>query len=263
MGIALKFQDLISLAVRSEYSRNALFSKHKNLRLATAVINRGDKFAEMMDTEGHAFEFNANHHGDISDDESDDETNGEFSDGSENGSDGEDDRTASKESTLDESKGFPVRKEGDHLDLADLAFKNVSISPAYTKGIMTWLKRIQVESRGFELGTFKASLLGITMKEQSQKWPSLALGYISDVVMLVHTVFTDLLGEVTPNEGMRCSVESMLVEELRKRYGAAISHTEFLLKVELESNPATHNHYFNENLEKWCDLCSSYLAACD
>lgn len=221
MAIALKFQELASVAIRSEYSHSGLFSKRKDLRLATAVINRGDMFADRMGTAGHVFEFNTNT-ADIPDAEED----------------------PSEELSTDKHKGFNARTEIDHPDVADLAFVNVSVAPAYPNGIMSWLKKAQLESRGFELGTFKASLLGITMKEQSQKWPALALGYISDIVMLVHTVITELLQEITPNEAVRYGIENMLIDDLRKRYEAAISHAEFLLK-------AAHNHYFNDTLEKW------------
>lgn len=90
------------------------------------------------------------------------------------------------------------------------------------------------------------------MKKQSSKWSSLAFGYISDIIMLVHRMVTDLLKEVTPDDNMRVAIESLLIGELRRRYREAISLTEFLIQVELEGNPATHNHYFNDTLEKWC-----------
>jgi hypothetical protein len=35
-----------------------------------------------------------------------------------------------------------------------------------------------------------------------------------------------------------------------EKYTKALSHTEFLLDVELSGVPMTLNHYFNENLEK-------------
>ncbi|EEP79836.1 predicted protein [Uncinocarpus reesii 1704] len=66
---------------------------------------------------------------------------------------------------------------------------------------------------------------------------------------LLRTAF-DVLNEITPDERTRAGLESMLIDQLRNKYAAAISQTEFLLQVELESNPATHNHYFNDILGK-------------
>lgn len=221
--IALEFQHLASLAVRSEYSHSDVFDKYRSLRLATAAIKRGDIFADKMTTAGHVFSFNPDHRGDITEEDDLDET-------------------ALENLSLEESGNFDVRTEQDHPGVADLIFQNSSPSSAHTRGILAWIKKVHLESRGFELGTFKASFLAVTMKEQSRKWPSLALGYISDMVALLHTFITGLLKQVTPDETTRAGIESLLIDELRKGYQAAISHTEFLLKVELESNPATHNH---------------------
>lgn len=231
--IALDFQHLASLAERSEYSHSDLFDEHTKLRLATAAINRGENFAERMATSGHSFEFNSEEKIDKAM-----EVPNEI-----------DQEDLNREG---EYKSFGARTEQDHPDIVDLVHQNLPLSPAYGRGILPWLKKMHFESRGFELGTFKASLLGSAMKKQSLKWSSLAFGYISDIITLVHRMVTDLLKEVTPDGKMRVAIESLLIGELRRRYKEAISLTQFLLQVELEGNPATHNHYFNDTLEKWC-----------
>lgn len=236
-GIASEFQALVSVAIGSDYSTSDLF-KDTRLRLATAAVNRGDIFAENMATAGHVFQFNPGHQGDIPEEATDDINLESLS--------------------IGKSEAFSVRTEQDHLDVADLVYQNSPLSPAHAQGILAWLKKVHLGSRGFELGTFKPSLLGIAMKEQSRKWKSLALGYISDIVTLVHRMITDLLNQLMPDETTRVGIQSLLMDELRKKYQAAIHHTEFLIKVELESNPATLNHYFNDTLEKWCGFYLLY-----
>jgi hypothetical protein len=93
--------------------------------------------------------------------------------------------------------------------------------------------------------------LAVTLKRQSVKWRELALGYISDIITMVHAFVKDLLQHITPNENVRMGIESLLMDELTKKYQNAMSHVNFLLDVELEGTPATHNHYFNDTLEKW------------
>lgn len=233
MKMALEFQNLASQAERSEYSHSDLFDENTKLRLATAAINRGEDFAERMATSGHLFDFNTEQQVDETM-EIPDETDREgLSLGVEYGD-------------------FDTRTEQDHPGIMDLVHQNLSLPSAHSRGILPWLKGMHLESRGFELGTFKPSLLGSAMKKQSSKWSSLAFGYISDIIMLVHRMVTNLLNEVTPDDNMRVAIESLLIGELRRRYREAISLTEFLIQVELEGNPATHNHYFNDTLEKWC-----------
>jgi hypothetical protein len=68
---------------------------------------------------------------------------------------------------------------------------------------------------------------------------------------MVHSFVTDLLKHITPSENVRVGIESLLMDELIKKYQTAVTHVRFLLDVELEGNPATHNHYFNDTLRKW------------
>lgn len=117
--------------------------------------------------------------------------------------------------------------------------------------IHVWLKEVYRGARGFELGTLNSSLLAVTMKRQSMKWKSLALGYIADIVTLAHTFVVDLLRVVCPVERVQIGLISLLTDPLVENYKSAISHVDFLLEIELEGTPATLNHYFNENLEKW------------
>jgi hypothetical protein len=89
------------------------------------------------------------------------------------------------------------------------------------------------------------------MQQQAREWKDLALGYISDVVTLVHCFIVKLLKHVVPNQHVQDGLISLLLDELRKRYQTALAQTNFLMTVELDGPPATYNHYFNDTLDKW------------
>lgn len=89
------------------------------------------------------------------------------------------------------------------------------------------------------------------MKLQSGKWQSLALGYISDIVVITHRFVTDLLDVLCPISRVRHGIESLLMDSLIEKYSKAVSHVKFLLEIELNGTPATLIHHFNDNLQKW------------
>ncbi|KAI4219960.1 MAG: hypothetical protein L6R36_007963 [Xanthoria steineri] len=152
---------------------------------------------------------------------------------------------------VDEPEGkLEVRQVQDHPELKDLVHAPEKLPEPQHGSIHVWLKDVYRGARGFELGTLNSSLLAVTMKRQSTKWKSLALGYIADIVTLTHYFVTDLLRVVCPVERVQLGVMSLLSDHLLEKYDSAIDHVKFLLKIELDGTPATLNHYFNENLEK-------------
>ena len=48
--------------------------------------------------------------------------------------------------------------------------------------------KLQLRARGFEFVTFDVSLLPIIWKKQSSNWEALALGYVNDIISLVHSI---------------------------------------------------------------------------
>ena len=115
---------------------------------------------------------------------------------------------------------------------------------------MPRLEEVYKSSRGFELGTFDASLLPIVWKKQSLNWEALALGYLSDIVDIIHTFTMELLAGLCGDDRVSREVSNILLDALLERYRTAMDHTRFLLKVERDGTPLTTNHYFAENLEK-------------
>ena len=236
IDIAIHFQDIASAAARADYGLAAFFEKDKNLRLATAAVNRGAAFASTMAEWGHKLNFHdSNDVEAILDEELSevlDEDLNELPDEEE------------------EEESVTVRLVPDHLDICDMLPKNATIPKPNGSDIFAWLKSVYMESRGFELGTFASSILAVTMQKQAQKWRDLAYGYVNDIITLVHSFVLALLDHVVPNRHVQGGLRSLLVDDLRSRYRAAIDHTTFLLDVELDGAPATYNHYFNDTLGK-------------
>ena len=144
-----------------------------------------------------------------------------------------------------------VRYEEDHRQLDDITHGDYDIPLPKDTGIKAWLRKEYESSRGFELGTFDASLLPIVWKKQSVNWNALALGYISDVVSIVHDFIDKLLAKLCPDTRVLRELQSVLSEKLMERYKRGIDHTKWLLSVERSGMPLTANHYFADNLEKW------------
>lgn len=134
-------------------------------------------------------------------------------------------------------------------DLDTLIHESSEITQS-TEKIIPWLKNIYISSRGFELGTFDPALISLIWKKQSFNWDDLALGYISDVIAIVHCFIRCLIQAICPDERVVKELTSVLMEELVTRYQKAIDQVKFILSVEKAGTPMTLNHYFNENLEK-------------
>ena len=143
-----------------------------------------------------------------------------------------------------------VRYEENHAELEDIMQDDSLIPLPSLFGIKRWLEDVYKNSRGFELGTFDASLLRIIWKKQSANWEALALGYVDDIVSLVHSFTVDLLAKICKDPRARQGLYSVLLDQLTDRYKKSIEHTKFLLVVERSGTPMTTNHYFADNLEK-------------
>lgn len=191
--------------------------------MATSIVRRNEKFSNDVWKKGHTIDF--------------DQTPRESS-------------PSPEPSTSDKDDGETDDEDVADLDLADLIHKSPERTETYEE-IMSWLKKIYTSSRGFELGTFDTALIPLLWKKQSVNWDDLALGYISDVMVIVHRFISCLLRAICPDERVLRELTSVLMEELVTRYHKAIDQVKFILRVERAGTPLTLNHYFNENLEKW------------
>lgn len=213
----------MALALTARYGGNDIFDKEPSLRLATAVVLRNDVFSKTVEKRGHTYCFKPQ---------------------------GEDDSNDINDVKVDDTKFAHTRVSKSNGDIEDLVRGN-EVLPIPKGGIHEWLTTVYNSSRGFEIGTFNSSLLALAWKEQSQKWDSIALGYISDLIATAHGFVTNLLHHICPDERVRTGINSMLMDGLVERYKTAFAQVEFVLEVERFGNPLTLNHYFSDNLEKW------------
>ena len=240
MDISLRFQEIAACASRADYGRTEFFRKDENLRLATATVNRGKTFANAMSENGHDFEFKPSE--DMKDVEDIDELDFNVI-----------------TIMMDDDTTVAVRHVQDHPDIRGVVQQSSATSKPRKQNILVWLKSVYRQSRGFELGTFASSILVVAMQQQARKWQDIALGYINDVISLVHSFVLALLEYIVPNQCVRRGLSLLLIDELRARYQSALAQTKFLLMVELEGTPATYNHYFNDTLDKWYVFCKDFF----
>jgi len=233
LELANRFQTITSLALKAHYSGDDVFDTYPSLRLATAVVRRNASFSDDLEKRGHAMIF----------EKEQDEIKAP----------GPHARAGSPAKLLETLKAvdtpMSVRYQPTYSELDQVSTENSQISSP-KNGIKQWLESVYSNSRGFELGTFDASILPIVWKKQSANWEELALGYISDIVSIVHGFTRDLLAIICTDERTLNGVADLLLEQLLDRYRRAIDHTKFVLTVERSGTPLTTNHYFTDNLEK-------------
>ena len=150
----------------------------------------------------------------------------------------------------DDMLDYTVRHTGSDPDLDDILHDYCSVSMPKPTGIIPWLEDVYKNSRGFEMGTFDASLLPVVWRKQSANWDDLALGYVSDIVSLVHRFIYDLISAICDDQRVQSALGSTLMDGLIDRYTKSIDHAKFVISVEKDDTPQTLNHYFADNLEK-------------
>ena len=240
LELATQYQNITSLALKAHYGGDDVFETAPKLRIATAIVSRNAIFSDDVQKSGHTMTF----HKDIDTKENDPSAKAARSSSSVSSS-------SSPSLSAGQAEGSKsVRYVKNHADLEDIMQTDTPIPLPKGLGIKTWLEDVYKTSRGFELGTFDASLLPIIWKKQSANWEALALGYVDDIVTLVHSFTVDLLAKICKDPRARQGLHSVLLEHLTDRYKKSIDHTKFLLAVERSGTPMTMNHYFADNLEK-------------
>lgn len=242
--LATRFQDIASRALRADYGSNAIFDTKSSLRLATRVVDRNDAFSEDVQEVGHTMKFRDNA-----------PDRNEFimeapppaiADASEEGSEGEAEPDSEDELPLKKR----IRRTRGHWELEDLLTPDPGVSEPETTGIMRWLEGIYKTSRGFEIGTFDATIFPIIFKKQSSNWEALALCYISDIISHIHDFILDLTSSLCSDKQVQKGIMSVIMDSLMECYKKSLDHARFILGVERAGTPLTLNHYFNDSLEK-------------
>lgn len=202
----MDYENLCGEALSSNYGRTDVFDQHLTLRLATAVVNRSEQISDAIATKEHTFWF--------------EERVEEGSDGS-----GAAALPVAEIATMAVEDGngnlegaVQIRTVLDHPELEDLVFPAQKLPEPRSGSFRVWLKNVYRNSRGFEIGTQNSSLLAVTMKHQSAKWKDLAMGYISDIITMVHEFIVDLLHVVCPIKRVRAGIMSLLIYPLMEKY---------------------------------------------
>lgn len=125
MGIALEFQKLSTEALSSNYECTDLFDRMPTLRLANAVVHRGEQMSETMTTRGHKIHFgSSNSH----------QEHGKQSRNSED--DGEQDLDLANLDLDHEPKGIiKTRYLESHSYLEDVIHENITLCEPYSGSI--------------------------------------------------------------------------------------------------------------------------------
>ena len=232
--LSTQFQRIVNLSVDAKYGSHAIFDDN-DLRVATLITARNNMFSEDITRYGQEFRYSS-----LQDTELEEPDLPPALDWS---------RT-SQPSTSDDTT-FNVRRHAECTDIEELLQAQESVLAANGMSIAHWLRAVYESSRGFALGTFDTSILATTMKVQTTKWAVIALGYISDVVAVVHRFVDRVLQSICSDFRVKSELLSVLMDGLVERYQKAIDQVSFLLAVERTGTPMTLNHHFNDTLEKW------------
>lgn len=237
LDIISKFQRVTEDALHTNYGRLSVFDEEPDLRLATLVANRNTKFSEEFAEHGHVYSFTSHDH------ESDSELQSTFVMNPGKGP------LSTEQNEVSDS--IKSRETKARSDIEDILEEPVEIRYSIKYGILDWIEHLYRESRGFEIGTFSASLLSSVLKKQTDKWPAFAKGYICDIISMVHNFTRKALMISCGDERVSHKILSFLMDDLIAKYEQALSVTDFLLRIEREGTPMTLNHYLNSNLQKW------------
>ena len=233
LEVAIRFQKVVSLALGAHYGADSIFDEFPALKIATLVTNRKDLFSKDVAKRGHTIKWGGRIEVGGSDDKglvssSEEEDENKVSPVRGNG-------PASPENvlTLDNQASLLLstirlqsanRYTCDPEDLDDILQPAGKIARPQQANIFTWLGDVYKGSRGFELGSFDATIIENIWKKQSVNWTDLALGYISDIVSLVHSFIVTLLRACCIDEQVASGLLSVLIKDMLARYDIAVGH---------------------------------------
>ncbi|PVH90750.1 interferon-induced GTP-binding protein Mx2 [Periconia macrospinosa] len=222
--------ELVDSALTAHYSSHVLFEEVE-LRLITYVVNLTELFNYDFERKAHVRHFEMPRSN--SSDESD-----------------ENEEYGLSVNALANERAILL--EGIDLDeytvLENIISKDCDLDDTKS-GIMEWTEMLYLRCRGVDLGTFSGAILSSAFKEQSSKWASMTKAYVSRVIVVIHRFMVIALDTLCTDMQVREEIWSSILDEVLKRYKAAMDQAMFLASIEREKRPYTVNHYFNENLQ--------------
>lgn len=238
--IASSFSALSCKAIDAHYAREACF-RDTAMRLATLISTCNDKFSDMMFSEGATHLFGKSNKSEkdreqihpSSEEESDDPGEG-------------------NSSTSASPKDAPSSKHNVHYpELASICRNLTDIPKTRRIGLMSIIARDFRDCRGMDIVSMDSAILPSLFTEQTKYWRSFALRYIISVIEHIHDFIHRMLRVVSRGaEELIGRLWSKLKVEIIGGYKSAITHVEFLVKVETTGKLMTLNHYYADNIRK-------------
>ncbi|PLN80206.1 P-loop containing nucleoside triphosphate hydrolase protein [Aspergillus taichungensis] len=238
LGVVSRFQQITSYGLNSLYAMDDVFVDNPDLRIATLVMNCHIAFAENLSSWAHEYRF-------IMNNMNQDEGTSAFGTSFMNL---QDLKSMNKSDTP--PPVINTRTTEDIEELTEILHESTLEKYPNESGIHQWLTEVFHLSRGFEMGTFNPSILAEAFRKQSAKWPNFALGYISDVIILIHRFILKALKLSCGSQHVCDRLKARLMNDLLSKYRDAIKHVCFLLHIERSGMPLTLNHYFNDTLQR-------------
>lgn len=238
LGVVSRFQEIASYGLNSNYAMDDVFANNPDLRIATLIMNCHVAFADNLSIGAHEYQFSPD---DMNRSEGQNSFGSSFSGW-------RDEEPINKSDTP--PPDIETRTTEDIEELAEILHESTLERFPHGSGIHQWLTEVFHLSRGFEMGTFNPSILAEAFRKQSAKWPNFALGYISDVITLVHRFIFKALELSCGSRHVCDRLKARLMNDLLSKYRAAMQQARFLLQVERSGMPLTLNHYFNDTLQR-------------
>ncbi|PLB39905.1 dynamin family protein [Aspergillus candidus] len=249
LGAVSRFQEITSHGLNSNYAMDNVFDDNPDLRIATLVMNCHVAFAERLSSWANEYRFSSQKDtNDFEDEQAPQEAFSEWPYEEPNN----DSATRDQESTniSNARPDIHTRTTEDIEELTEILHESTLERYPNRSGIYQWLTEVFHLSRGFEMGTFNPSILAEVFRKQSAKWPNFALGYISDVITLVHRFILKALELSCVNQRVCDRLKARLINDLLSKYRNAMKMVFFLLRIERNGTPLTLNHYFNDKLQR-------------
>ncbi|KAJ5714861.1 Dynamin [Penicillium malachiteum] len=242
LDIVADFQSITRHALSTDYGSTDIFN-NEELRLATMISTRNSRFSKDMAIRGHEYNFVSGNVDSEDEQQKQSKENGKL--------------ILSYDATI--FKSDASRKLPDFPDIQEILESPKLVPAPRSFGIHTWTDQVYSSSRGFEIGTFNPTIVSTLFKQQTAKWPSIGMGYISDIIIILHQFIVRILDTICVDKGIAASIISLIMDELTDRYRLAQERVKFLLTVEREGTLMTMNHYLNDNLQRCCQnrLCAA------
>ncbi|KAJ5081586.1 hypothetical protein NUU61_009850 [Penicillium alfredii] len=90
---------------------------------------------------------------------------------------------------------------------------------------------------------------------QSARWSDLALGYVSDVIAIIHNFIVKVLQATCPDEQIRLGLWAAVTDDLSQRYRDAMAHANFILNGNIKQTV----RYIHDILKAYYEVASKRI----